>query len=677
VLLGVDTGGTFTDFVLFHDGRLKIHKVLSTPEFPEKAILRGISDLGLDLDLFKSNDSDDSRFTVIHGSTVATNAVLERKGIRTVYVANSGLGDLLTIARQTRPELYALQGPTVNPPVPQNLCLEVNTRVAATGDIIQSLSDNECEQLCNKIIELNPEAVAINFLFSYLNADDENKIRDKLPKSLFISCSSKVLPELKEYERGIATWLNSYVGPLVQGYLERLQAKLSMVNISVMQSSGGTIAAEQAGEQAVRMLLSGPAGGMAGARYMSNIVSNDSILTFDMGGTSTDVAMIDKDIQLTTEGFIGEFPVAVPMVDMHTIGAGGGSIAYIDSGGLLQVGPGSAGANPGPACYGNGGKCATVTDANLVLGRLQAAEFLGGNMQLDITASQRVIKALAHQLSLDLFETALGIIKIANEHMAQALRVMSVQRGLDPRLMSLVSFGGAGGLHVCALADSLSMTKALVPIHGGVLSAFGMLVAPKARYLSHSFQCLVTEIDYPELQRNFARLRESGIQALQQEGVSSREIQLVYEVDLRYLGQSSFITVAVNCSNLNDCLDDLNINLNPSIVLFHEQHLKRYGHKIDSAVEIVNIRLTLKSDAAIPNISEACITTENKKNIGVKHYRVFGIDNDVKSYARETLQLGQKLTGPALIVEATSTTFLESSWQAEVVEMGNLSLTKK
>ncbi|VAX01511.1 N-methylhydantoinase A [hydrothermal vent metagenome] len=668
MLLGIDTGGTFTDFVLFKNGLLKIHKVLSTPKFPEQAILRGITELGI----LDSQALDD--FTIIHGSTVATNAVLERKGARTVYVANNGLADLLTIARQTRPELYTLQGPIVKPPVEKELCLEANTRVTATGEVIQSMSEHECQQLCQKIIELKPESVAINFLFSYLNSNDEKKLFDKLPKSLFVSQSSVVLPELKEYERGISTWLNSYVGPLVQGYIQRLQSKLPRVSISVMQSSGGTISASQAGEQAVRMLLSGPAGGMAGAKYMSDIVKCSKILTFDMGGTSTDVAMIDNDIQLTNEGCIGSFPVAVPMVDMHTIGAGGGSIAVIDSGGVLQVGPESAGAEPGPACYGRGGNFATVTDANVVLGRIPSDEFLGGTMTLDDSASKKVISQLAKELSLDIFETALGIIQIANEHMAQALRVMSVQRGLDPRLMSLVSFGGAGSLHVCALADSLSINRALVPIHGGVLSAFGMLVAPKARYLSHSFLFLATEVNYIELYNGFTTLRDKGIVALQQEYVATEDIQLIHELDLRYVGQSSFITVPINFLAIGKSKDKTNIDLTQYINVFHQQHLKRYGHQINLDVEIVNIRLTLKSDSASPKISTAIL--KNKHNNTIKKHRLYGFDHEINSYHRDNLLLGDKISGPALIVEKTSTTFIEATWCAEVMAMGNIVLTK-
>lgn len=449
VLLGIDTGGTFTDFIVYKDEKLITHKVLSTPKAPEQAILQGIKDLQLDTE----------NLTIVHGSTVATNALLEGKGVTTAYITNFGLGDVLSIGRQTRKELYNLQPEKHAPPVAKEYCLETGGRLSSTAEVIEELTAAQLEKLEQQIKTLAPKAVAINLLFSYLDDTAEKRIEKIIPGSIFVSRSSDVLAEYKEYERGIATWLNSYVGPLVQDYLSRLQDTLANASIAVMQSAGGTIAANFAGQQAVHMLLSGPAGGLAAAKFMGDITSQQRLLTFDMGGTSTDVAMIDGELQLSSEGVIAGYPVAIPMVDMHTIGAGGGSIASVDAGGLLQVGPESAGADPGPACYGNNGTVATVTDANLVLGRLRADAFLGGGMQLDIVAAENAIKPIAEKLKLSIEDAATGIISIANEHMAHALRVMSVQRGIDPRELSLVSFGGAGGLHVCALADALAMKK--------------------------------------------------------------------------------------------------------------------------------------------------------------------------------------------------------------------------
>ena len=392
IWLGVDTGGTFTDFVCF-DAKtgVRVHKVLSTPHAPEEAILQGICELGLSLD----------RLRVVHGSTVATNAALEGKGVRTVFVTNRGFADLLSIGRQARRELYELRPEKRPPPVPPELCLETGGRIDATGEVIEPLTAADIGELAARLQALSPQAVAINLLFSYLRPELEQRLRGAVPDGCFCSLSSEVLPEAREYERGMATWLNAWLGPLVEGYLRRLGDQLPGVPLSVMQSAGETVAASQAAGQAVRMLLSGPAGGLVGAQAVAAQAGFDRLLSFDMGGTSTDVALIEGELQLTTEGHIGDYPVAVPMMDMHTIGAGGGSIAWLDEGGMLQVGPASAGADPGPACYGRGGTCPTVTDANLLLGRLRSSAFLGGGMTLDEAAAERAMSSIAGALRTD------------------------------------------------------------------------------------------------------------------------------------------------------------------------------------------------------------------------------------------------------------------------------------
>jgi N-methylhydantoinase A len=339
MLLGVDTGGTFTDFVYFDGERLRVHKVLSTPDAPERAILQGVAELGITPRQFAG-------LAVVHGSTVATNAVLEGKGVRTVFITNHGLGDLLTLGRQARTELYQLQPDRPTPPVPPSLCLETGGRLGADGSVVEPLEEAELARLRAELERLRPEAVAINLLFSFLDDTFERAIEAVVPAGVFVSRSSAVLPEYREYERGITTWLNAWVGPKVEGYLRRLAAGLPKVALSVMQSCGNTIEASLASRRAVNMLLSGPAGGLSAARAVAAQAGRRRLLTFDMGGTSTDVALIDGDLQLTSEGRIGRWPVSVPMVDMHTIGAGGGSIARVDAGGLLQVGPQSAGAEP-------------------------------------------------------------------------------------------------------------------------------------------------------------------------------------------------------------------------------------------------------------------------------------------------------------------------------------------
>ncbi|MBU2884552.1 hydantoinase/oxoprolinase family protein, partial [Gilvimarinus agarilyticus] len=403
MLLGVDTGGTFTDFVVIDQGQLRVHKVLSTPECPEQAILQGIEQLGLTPNIREGD------IAIVHGSTVATNAALERKGVTTLYVTNRGLADLLSIGRQTRAELYNLTPAAPEPPVEPALCVEVGARLAANGERLEPLTSDDIERLQSAIAKHRPQAVAINLLYSFLDDGDEIALQQACPEKIFVSRSSFVLPEYGEYERGIATWLNAYLGPKVQGYLQRLAQGVSPCPLGVMQSSGGTIDAQQAGNRAVNLLLSGPAGGLAAALFIARQRGGDGkpepLLTFDMGGTSTDVAMIIDQLQLTNQGRLGPYPVAVPMVDMHTIGAGGGSIAQVDAGGLLHVGPESAGAHPGPACYGKGGTQVTVTDANAYLGRLRPEYFLGGAMPLDQSAAEQAIAQLAADLKLPALQT--------------------------------------------------------------------------------------------------------------------------------------------------------------------------------------------------------------------------------------------------------------------------------
>lgn len=650
VFLGVDTGGTFTDFVLVDANGLQVRKVLSTPKAPEQAILQGIDELGL---------TDCEELVVVHGSTVATNAVLEGKGVRTAFITNYGLGDMLTIGRQARPNLYELNPKPRKPPVPAELCLETGGRVAADGSVLEDLSDDMLTRLREQLIAQAPQAVAINLLFSFLDDRFERRIAESIPEGIFVSRSSKVLPESREYERGIATWLNATVGPLMEGYLQRLCAGIPRASVAVMQSSGGTIDASQAGEEAVHLLLSGPAGGLSGASYVGSEASCERLLSFDMGGTSTDVALLDGELQLTTEGRIGPYPVGVPMVDMHTIGAGGGSIARVDAGGLLQVGPESAGADPGPACYGQGGQQPTVTDANLVLGRLRSDSFLGGGMRLDEAAAQRALQTIAEPLGLSIEAAASGIIAVANEHMVRALRVMSVQRGLDPAALTLTSFGGAGGLHVCALAEALGMQHALIPVHAGVLSAFGMLVAPRMRHLSLTVNRDIAAVDDEGIKAEFTALASQGEQALQREGVAKKEMKVIPSVDLRYRGQSYTINLPWQGKLATE-------------QAFHQRHETLYGHRLEQAVELVTLRVKVQRAGQRITLAEVS-PAESAQELSTAS--LAGIDEPVPVYPRESLQPGETLTGPALITETVSTSYLAPDWQARVYTSGSLLLT--
>ena len=651
VLLGVDTGGTFTDFVLFDGTGLRVHKVLSTPDAPERAILQGIRELGL--------NPGHERLRIVHGSTVATNAVLEGKGVRTALITNHGMGDLLTIGRQARKALYDLQPLLTSPPVPRELCLETGGRLGADAQTIEPLSDADLAELRTRLAVLAPRAVAINLLFSFLDADAERAIEAIIPPGMFVSRSSDVLPEYREYERGMATWLNAYIGPLVEGYLARLSEAVTPSPVAVMQSSGDTVDARHAGRYGVHLLLSGPAGGLTGVRFISASAGRARCLSFDMGGTSTDVAMIDGELRLTSEGRIGDYPVAVPMVDMHTIGAGGGSIARIDAGGVLQVGPESAGANPGPACYGQGGLEPTVTDANLVLGRLQPDAFLGGRMRLDVVAARAAVMRVAEPLGFDVETAAAGIVRIANEHMARALRVISVQRGVDPRDFTLASFGGAGGMHVCALAEALAMRNALVPVHAGVLSALGMLAANPGRQLSRTHIGLLDELG-EGLSARFEDLTAEGREALRKEGHGAESLTATHSLDLRYLGQSHTL-------NVPWCGD-------PEMVrqAFHQSHAQRYGHALGEPVEVVNLRVAVRADSAVFALDSAPEGTLRVS--AADQIQVVGCPRPVSVHQRQTLPAGAVITGPAVITETVSTTWLAPDWTAQVDAFGNLLL---
>ncbi|MGB5763083.1 MAG: hydantoinase/oxoprolinase family protein, partial [Sedimenticolaceae bacterium] len=424
---------------------------------------------------------------------------------------------------------------------------------------------------------------------------------------------------------------------------------------------GDTVAAAQAAENAVRMLLSGPAGGLIGARHVGAASGLDRLLTFDMGGTSTDVALVDAQPRLTTEGRIGRFPVAVPMVDMHTIGAGGGSIAWLDAGGMLQVGPQSAGASPGPACYGRGGQLSTVTDANLVLGRLHPESFLGGEMPLDRDAAWAAIGALAVGMGLDTLQAAQDIVAVANEHMAQALRAISVKRGADPREHVLVSFGGAGGLHVCELAALLDMQVAMVPVHGGVLSALGMLAARPGRQLSRTRIGLLQELPVRELEAILADLLRQGVEALQDEGFDPAECDAMASVDLRYAGQS--YTLNLPWRGVSLTTDD-----------FHQRHRQRYGHRLDLPVELVNLRQWVRAPAsglALPLLRESPAARP------VETCAVAGVDGGVAQYRRADLAPGQVLDGPVLISEKVASTWVAPDWTVVVDAVGNLQLRRR
>jgi N-methylhydantoinase A len=674
--LGIDTGGTFTDFVFLRGNELRVHKVLSTPKSPEDAILTGISEMGLAAPLAAGE------LIIIHGTTVATNATLEGKGVRTVYITNKGLGDVLLIGRQTRQQLYNLTPTPVSQPIDPGLTLEVDARLDAQGQEIKSLSAEALAELARQVAALEPTSVAINLLFSFLNPDQELAIAAQLGDQYFVSRSSLVLPEQREYERGITTWLNAWIGPLIKAYLLSLGDQLAPSKLAIMQSSGLTIGAPLAADRAVNLLLSGPAGGLAAALYLGEQTQQPRIMTFDMGGTSTDVALLEGAIRLTNQGKIGPYPVAVPMADLHTIGAGGGSIAYVDAGGLLQVGPRSAGASPGPACYGHGGQAPTVTDANLVIGRLRSDAFLGGRMALDLSAAEAALQPLATQLALPIIDVAFGIIRIANEHMIQALRVISIQQGHDPRDFALMCFGGAGGLHVCDMADALQMQRAIVPLNSGVLSALGMLTAQPGRDLVKTHNYLLEHVVESQLQAVFAELLTEAQQELQHEGVVETRHQ--YAMDLRYQGQTYSIAVDFDGTGFGKAdIDEVGsketaikeIGENKkaaALKAFQDAHQQRYGHLLSRPVELVNLRVHV--EAVRPPLTLPTFHRQHSPT-PPKTIRLADQSSEVLVYERRYLPQ-QPVMGPALITEDHTTVFIQAGWQGQLDDIGNLLLTR-
>ncbi|RMF16577.1 MAG: hydantoinase/oxoprolinase family protein [Gammaproteobacteria bacterium] len=649
--LGVDTGGTFTDFVLLQEGRIRVHKVLSTPKAPEQAILQGIRELGLE------DACAAGALQVIHGSTVATNAALEGKGVPVAFVTNAGFEDLLTLGRQERARLYDFCQPDVAPPVPPERCVGVQARMDAHGVEVVPLAESEIQRVVEQVRALPVKAVAVCLLFSWKNPEQEQRLARALKAAMpgrFVCVSSDVLPEIQEYERGMATWLNAWLGPVVKGYLERLKQALAPSDVKVMQSSAGVADVDQVADRAVNLLLSGPAGGLAAAEALRQDLGG-GMLTFDMGGTSTDVALLESGLQLTRDGRIREWPVAVPMVDMHTIGAGGGSLIWLDAGGMLQVGPESAGADPGPACYGRGGTRPTVTDAHAVLGTLPAQTALGGTMRLDVQAARAAFEPLADRLGQSVEHVATGALAIATEHMAQALRMISLYRGHDPRDYRLCCFGGAGGLHVCELAEAMGMRRAVLPEMAGVFSALGMLTAPREFVQRQTVNCPwpPTSSQLHALNGCIDALAKAGLARLGSVTRSLTEVTLM----MRYQGQSHTLPVSMG--------DEAAV-----LKAFSRAHERAHGFVMQRPVECVSVQVAVREP-----VPEVCWDVDA---VPVEPERGFvaGV-GEVVVRTRNSLAPGERLAGPALITESVGTLWLKSGWQLERDARGHLLLTRQ
>jgi len=674
VRLGVDTGGTFTDFVwVDENGRIQIHKQLSTPSDPSVAILAGVDVLQVP-----------AGAAVVHGSTVATNALLERRGARTALITTKGFADVLEIGRQNRPDIYALVPQKPPPLVPRPWRFGVDERVTAQGEVLRPLDLEGLQQILHQLEQEQIESVAVCLLFSFLYPVHEQQIQQAISRSssplshLPVSLSSEILPEYREYERTSTTVINAYVAPLMSRYLARLAAGLGTRPLTIMQSNGGVISADMAGQQAARTALSGPAGGVVGARYVAAEAGYEDVVTFDMGGTSTDVALCHGRIPTTTNGRIAGMPLRLPIIDIHTVGAGGGSLAYVDAGGALHVGPESAGADPGPACYGrsmvNGKGAAaraTVTDANLVLGRLDAHRFLGGTMRLDVAAARAALTELAAAMGAASVEAAAwGVIQVANANMERAIRHISVERGYDPRLFTLLPFGGAGSLHACELAQNLQMRRVFIPPTPGVLSALGMLVAAPTKDYSQTVMKRVEEGQIDDwLPAQFVGLEERAQGEMAAEGHETVTYQ--YALDMRYKGQSHELTIPIDRLPLTD-------NRLQITDRFHAAHHTRYGYQQpDAPVEIVTIRLTAMAPVTPPPLPQYPLAESDAAQALVGEKEVWFQQQPVvtRLYERVKLQPGNQFTGPAVVFQYDTTIVVPPEWNTAVDSTGNLLLT--
>lgn len=657
ILAGIDTGGTFTDIVLFQEGNLRVHKVLSTPNDPSQAILDGLNQL----------IAMEHLEVLVHGSTVATNAVLERKGVLTGLITTAGFRDVLEIGRQTRPKLYDLRVQNVPPLVPRSRRVGVVERLNERGEVMIPLDENSLKAALQELQKAGVEAVAISLLFSFANPEHEQKVAEATRDiGVYVSASYEVLPEFREYERTSTVVLNAYVGPLIERYLTRLEKALPKEAVlRIMQSNGGSISSAMARSEAARTLLSGPAAGAVGAAYVAQAANISQIIALDIGGTSTDVSLVDGAITETTDGKIGGYPTKLPMIDIHTVGAGGGSIAWFDIGGALRVGPASVGADPGPAAYGYGGTEATVTDAHVVLGRLIPDAFLGGTMQLDPERALKVVSHIAQTLNASAEEAALGIIRIANANMEAAIRVISVERGLDPRHFTLVAFGGAGPLHACELASTLRIPRVLIPTIPGVLSALGMLVADTLKDYVRTVMVLIEEAQ-DVVSSTLAALEKQGRTDLTREGVSDKNIVIERYLDLRYVGQSYELTIPFE----GDSVQAAN--------LFHATHERRFGYNDpNERVQVVNVRLKARGIVNPPVLERQSmrsgVVVEPKMTRKIIFASTDGpATHDVPVYERIALQPGATFSGPAIISQYDTTTIVPPEWSVRVDAIGNL-----
>jgi N-methylhydantoinase A/oxoprolinase/acetone carboxylase beta subunit len=677
VQIGVDIGGTFTDIVaLDRSGRLALTKVPSTP----KDLLDGIAAAATKvLALAGARPADVERF--IHGTTVATNAVLEQKGATTGVLTTEGFEDVLEMGRMKRSRMYDLG---MDPEVPTFLAprrrrLGIRERLDARGHVLTPLHEADVRQAVETLRAQGVSAIAVCYLFSFLNPAHERRTREiiaEIAPELSVSLSSEVDPTFREYERSCVTAFDAYLGPVVKRYLAGLAETLRGLGVRgvplIMRSRGGIVSASLAAQQPVTLFLSGPAGGVIGAAFAAERSGVANFVSLDMGGTSNDVALVrDGRPLLVSEGAIGPFPVRTPMVDVNTIGAGGGSIAWIDAAGGLRVGPQSAGAEPGPACYGRGGDEATVTDASVVLGYLNPARFAGGAMTLDVAAAERALAALGSRLGLDPVAAAAGIHRVVNARMADQIRLVTIKRGYDPRQFALLVLGGAGPVHGAALAEEMGMAEVVVPEAPGVLAAFGLLAAAIEHHHARTLPARTDAADLGAINACLGELDAAGRARMDEEGAPAAAVRVAYAADMRYVGQAYELEVPIPAPVTAAGVPDI-------VAAFHAVHERVYGYaRAQQPVEFVNFRAVHAFPLPRPTVTPAARATGTLAEAQVgERPAYFGRFVPTAIYERSRLPLGARLAGPAIVEQTDSTTVIPPGVTALVDEAGNLRLRR-
>ena len=664
--IAIDTGGTFTDCVWVDPSTrgLRMLKVFSTPADPSRAIVDAIRTIAAE-----------AEFILLHGTTVGTNTLLERKGARTALVTTAGFEDAIEIGRQARPKLYDFFFDRIEPLIAKDLRFGIEERTAATGEILTEPTTVDLKELAERVAAAKPESVAISLLFSFANAKNEQAVAGSLGAlGVPLSISHQILPEFREYERTSTVVINAYLQPVMRRYLENMERALRgqgaggrhqasgspVPKIFVMQSSGGITALATAAREPVRTVLSGPAGGVVGAAATARGSGFENIIAFDMGGTSTDVSLVEGAIRTASDAQIAGLPISVPMLDIHTVGAGGGSLARFDAAGVLRVGPESAGADPGPICYGRGVQ-PTVTDANLLLGRLQPTKFLGGEFTLDLERTHRVTQEwlTKHGSSLSLEKFATGVVRVVNATMEKAIRVVSIERGRDPRRFTLVAFGGAGGLHACALAEALSIPHVILPAFPGALSALGILWSDVVKDYSRTVLWRVSRvIPQAKLNQEFSALEQASRLDFAREGWDGTP-RFNRTVDLRYRGQGYELNLPLTSSLLGE---------------FEAEHRRRYGYThARREIEIVTLRLRAALKSSRSHATAATVRGKVSRRSASETRVVFdGRRVNTKIYAREELGARKTFRGPAIVAEYSATTVVPPGKKFSVDDVGNL-----